>query len=82
MRPIRLTVSALAMDDAVRVRALRQTDASLKVVAGDKRLRWPDTFAERPDGSIHFTTSRIQVSAFFDPKAPAALPTTPRSLRR
>ena len=69
-------------DDAVRVRDLKQPDAPLKVVARDKRLRWPDTFAEAPDGSIYFTTSRIQDSAFFDPKAPAALPTTLWSLQR
>ena len=67
-------------DDAVRVPHLRQPDAPLKVVARDERLRWPDTFAERPDGSI--TTSHIQDSASFDPKAPPALPTTLWSLRR
>ena len=41
----------------------------------DARLRWPDTFAEGPDGAIYITGSHIQDSAFFKPGAPAALPT-------
>ena len=41
----------------------------------DPRLRWPDTFAQGPDGAIYFTTSHIQDSAFYKPDAPAALPT-------
>ena len=45
------------------------------VLIQDKRLRWPDTFGEGPDGTIYVTTSRIQDSAFYKPDAPAALPT-------
>ena len=39
------------------------------------RLRWPDTFAQGPDGTVHMTSSHIQDCAFFKPDAPAALPT-------
>ena len=69
-------------DDAVRTRDLSQPGAPLKVVARDRRLHWPDTFGEGPDGTIYFTTSHIQDSAFFKPGAPAALPTELWSLGR
>ncbi len=62
-------------DDAVKVRDLRSASAVPALVVQDARLRWPDTFAEGPDGSIYVTTSRIQDSAFYKPGAPAALPT-------
>ena len=33
----------------------------------DKRLRWPDTFSEGPDGTIYVTSSRIQDMSWFKP---------------
>ncbi len=49
-------------DDSVK---LRKPDGTLMTVLQDKRLRWPDTFAEGPDGSIYVTTSQIQDMAQF-----------------
>ncbi|CAN5194553.1 L-dopachrome tautomerase-related protein [soil metagenome] len=46
-----------------------------RTVASDPNLRWPDSMAEAPDGSIYVTASRIQDSAWFNKDAPAALPT-------
>lgn len=46
-----------------------------RTVVSDARLRWPDSMAEAPDGSIYVTASRLQDSAWFDKGAPAALPT-------
>jgi sugar lactone lactonase YvrE len=59
------------------------TDFSITRLAGDRvepvltdrRLRWPDTFAEGPDGRIYVTASRIQDTYWFKPGAPASLPT-------
>ncbi|NUZ06115.1 L-dopachrome tautomerase-related protein [Piscinibacter koreensis] len=62
-------------DDAVKVRDLAAPGSTPQVLLRDKRLRWPDTFAEGPDGRIYVTTSRIQDSAYYKPSAPAALPT-------
>jgi sugar lactone lactonase YvrE len=58
-------------------------DSSIKLWEGDRtrtlvadpNLRWPDSMAEAPDGSILVTASRIQDSAWFNKDAPAALPT-------
>lgn len=58
-------------------------DSSIKLWEGDRartlvadpNLRWPDSMAEMPDGSILVTASRIQDSAWFNKDAPAALPT-------
>lgn len=63
-------------DDAIKVRDLTVKGAPLTTLIQDKRLRWPDTFAEGPDGTIYVTTSRIQDSAFYQPDAPAALTTS------
>ena len=63
-------------DDAIKVRDLSEgPTAQPRIVVQDKRLRWPDTFSQGPDGTIYVTTSHIQDSAFFKPEAPAALPT-------
>jgi sugar lactone lactonase YvrE len=62
-------------DDAIKVRQLDQPGTSPVTLIQDARLRWPDTFAEGPDGKLYVTTSRIQDSAFYKPGAPAALPT-------
>ncbi len=59
------------------------TDSSIKRLNGDRldlvltdrRLRWPDTFAEGPDGRIFVTASRIQDTNWFKATAPASLPT-------
>lgn len=68
-------------DDSIKVRDLSAKGSALTTLVQDKRLRWPDTFAEGPDGTIYFTTSRIQDSAFYKPDAPAALPTELWSIR-
>ena len=69
-------------DDSVKVRDLLAAPGSKPAtLLQDARLRWPDTFAEGPDGTIYFTTSHIQDSAFFKPGAPAALPTELWSFR-
>ncbi|KQN08371.1 L-dopachrome tautomerase-related protein [Sphingomonas aurantiaca] len=44
-------------------------------VLTDPRLRWPDTFAEGPDGRIYVTASHIQDTSWFKPGAPASLRT-------
>jgi len=63
-------------DDAIKVRDLDGgAQAEVKVLVQDARLRWPDTFAQGPDGTVYVTSSHIQDSAFFKPDAPAALPT-------
>ncbi len=66
-------------DDSVKARDLN--GGKLDVVVHDPRLRWPDTFSEGPDGTVYFTTSHIQDSAFYKPDAPAALPTELWSLK-
>ena len=48
--------------NAVRVRA---PDGTMRVVAQDPRLRWPDSLAEGADGSIFVTASHIQDMAQF-----------------
>ena len=53
------------------------SDFSVKRLAGgkvetvlvDKRLRWPDTFSEGPDGTIYLTASHIQDTVWFKPSA-------------
>ena len=46
-----------------------------RTLLSDPLLRWPDSMAETPDGSILVTASRLQDSAWFNKDAPAALPT-------
>jgi sugar lactone lactonase YvrE len=62
-------------DDSIKVRDLSAKGGATATLIKDARLRWPDTFAEGPDGTLYVTTSRIQDSAFYKPDAPAALPT-------
>lgn len=52
-------------NDAVR---MRTPDGGMRVVARDARLRWPDSLAEGPDGSIYVTASHIQDMAQFHDK--------------
>ena len=44
-------------EDALKLRA---PDGMMQTVVQDKRLRWPDSLAEGPDGSIYVTSSQIQ----------------------
>ncbi|WP_419815571.1 L-dopachrome tautomerase-related protein [Glacieibacterium sp.] len=47
----------------------------LRTVVRDKRLRWPDTLSEGPDGTIYVTASHIQDTMWFKPGAPASIKT-------
>ena len=59
------------------------TDYSIKRLAGsgtrtvltDRRLRWPDTFGEGPDGRMYVTASHIQDTSWFTPGAPPSIKT-------
>jgi sugar lactone lactonase YvrE len=63
-------------ENAVKSRDLSQgPNAGMRLVAQDARLRWPDSFAQGPDGALYVTTSRIQDSALYRRDAPLALPT-------
>jgi sugar lactone lactonase YvrE len=68
-------------ENAVKVRDLSAKGSKPAILVQDARLRWPDTFAEGPDGTLYLTTSHIQDSAFYKPDAPAALPTELWSLK-
>lgn len=57
----RLYLSSLA-DNAVKA---LEPDGKRRTVIADPRLRWPDTFAEAPDGTLYVTASRIQDSPWF-----------------
>jgi sugar lactone lactonase YvrE len=46
-----------------------------ETVLSDTRLRWPDSMAEAPDGSIYVTASHIPDMPWFRPGAPIAVPT-------
>jgi hypothetical protein len=41
----------------------------------DKRLRWPDSMAEAPNGDIYVTASHIQDTRMFKVNAPVAIRT-------
>jgi sugar lactone lactonase YvrE len=47
---------------------------ALTTLLHEPGLRWPDTFAEGPDGSIYLTDSRIPEMNWFKPGHPDALP--------
>lgn len=53
----------------------RLAGSGTEIVLTDKRLRWPDTFAEGPDGTIYVTASHIQDTQWFTPGAPASIRT-------
>lgn len=57
----RLYLSSLA-DNAVKA---LEPDGKRRTVIADSRLRWPDSFAEGPDGTLYVTASRIQDSPWF-----------------
>ena len=52
-------------EDALKLRA---PDGTMRTVVQDKRLRWPDSLAEGPDGAIYVTSSHIQDMAQFHEK--------------
>ncbi|HEX5998363.1 MAG TPA: L-dopachrome tautomerase-related protein [Hyphomicrobiaceae bacterium] len=54
---------------------LRKSDGSLSTLVQDERLRWPDSFAQGPDGAMYVTTSRIMDNAQYNPDAPPQLNT-------
>jgi sugar lactone lactonase YvrE len=47
----------------------------VRVLLRDDRLRWPDTFAQGPDGAVYLTDSRIPDMQWFQAGNPLALPT-------
>lgn len=59
----RLYLSAIEQD-AVKIR----DGDRITTLVQDKRLRWPDTFSEGPDGTIYVTSSRIQDMSWFKPQ--------------
>jgi sugar lactone lactonase YvrE len=67
----RLYLSALE-DDAIMA---REPDGRIVTILKDKRLRWPDSFAQI-GGTILITSSRIQDSAWFKPETGPRLQTS------
>ena len=59
----RLYLSAIE-GNAVKVR----DGGSDTTLVQDDRLRWPDTFAEGPDGTVYVTSSHIQDMSWFKPE--------------
>jgi sugar lactone lactonase YvrE len=59
----RLYLSSIAQN-AVKV---LERDGKLRTFITDSRLRWPDTFAQGPDGTMYVTASHIQDSPWFHP---------------
>jgi sugar lactone lactonase YvrE len=76
-RRARLFISGVE-DHAIRVR----DDAGLRTLLRDPELRWPDTFAEGPDGTMYVTDSRIPDMRWFRPESPDALPTRLYAIER
>ena len=70
----RMYVSALE-ENAVKVRDLAAGDEPPTMLVRDARLRWPDTFAEGPDGAIYVTASHIQDMPWYVPGSPPQVPT-------
>lgn len=52
-------------DDSLKV---RRPDGRMETLVQDKRLRWPDSLAEGPEGHIYVTTSQIQDMARYHEK--------------
>lgn len=53
----------------------RLTEGGVETVLTDRRLRWPDTFSEGPDGTMYLTASHIQDTQWFTPGAPPSIKT-------
>ena len=67
----RMYISAVE-ENAIKVRK----DGKVSVLLQDSRLRWPDTFALGPDGTVYVTSSRIMDMHWFKPENPPNLKTT------
>ncbi|MGZ8376300.1 MAG: L-dopachrome tautomerase-related protein [Gemmatirosa sp.] len=63
----RMYISALE-ENAVKVRDLTADGDQVTTLVTDERLRWPDTFAEGPDGAIYVTASHIQDMPWYKPE--------------
>ena len=63
LRDGRLLITA-PEENAVRVMG---TDGTISNWLSDRRLRWPDSMAELPDGQVLLTTSHIQDNDWFKP---------------
>jgi sugar lactone lactonase YvrE len=66
----RMYLSAIE-EDAVKVR----DGDHVTTLVQDKRLRWPDTFSEGPDGTVYVTSSHIQDMNWFKPESAPRLAT-------
>ncbi len=53
----------------------RLTGSTTQTVLTDRRLRWPDTFSEGPDGTMYVTASHIQDTCWFKPEASPSITT-------
>ncbi|MGI4982648.1 MAG: L-dopachrome tautomerase-related protein [Janthinobacterium lividum] len=58
-------------DHSIKVR----DGANVRTLLRDPHIRWPDTFALGPDGTMYVTDSRIPDMSWFKPGSPNALPT-------
>jgi sugar lactone lactonase YvrE len=58
-------------DNAIK----RLNGSTVETVLTDRRLRWPDTFSEGPDGRMYVTASHIQDTQWFTPGAPPSIRT-------
>ena len=66
----RMYISAVE-ENAVKLRV----GAQVGILVQDARLRWPDTFAEGPDGAVYVTSSRIMDMSWYKPENGPRLPT-------
>ncbi len=53
----------------------RWVNERAEIVVTDKRLRWPDTMSEGPDGTLYVTASHIQDTYWFKQRAPSSIST-------
>ena len=66
----RMYISAVE-ENAVKVR----DGERVSTLVQDERLRWPDTFAAGPDGTVYVTSSRIMDMSWYKPENGPALAT-------
>lgn len=64
----RMHISAVE-ENAVKLRV----GAQVGTLVQDERLRWPDTFAEGPDGTVYVTSSHIMDMSWCKPENPPQL---------
>lgn len=60
----RLMITAPELD---AVKVMDPGGGTITTLISDRRLRWPDSMAEGPDGSLYVTASRIQDNDWFKP---------------